>query len=252
MSSTIQSELLKLRTTRTALWLLLAGVLLGGLATALIGLGTAADELQTESGARSVLAQGGLAAGIAALILGIVTSAGEYRHGTIAPTLLACPNRRRLVLTQAFTHGIAGLALGVATIATSIIIGLSLLAARGVDPPISPSDVLTMAAGAAAFAALSAALGSALGALLANQVIAVVLALVVLFVVEPLLTLAIDNYQHYSLVGVRTAIIGGSAQMAGDPGGGLPPLWLAVMLWTAYTLVLILAALAVARRREIA
>jgi hypothetical protein len=46
-------------------------------------------------------------------------------------------------------------------------------------------------------------------------------------------------------------IIGGSAQMAGDPRGGLPPLWLATALWTGSTPTLITAATGVTRRREI-
>jgi hypothetical protein len=252
ISRTIRSEFLKLTTTRTTKWLVIASLLFSVMATAVIGLGTAAAELRTEAGVRSVLAQGGLAAGIMALILGIVASAGEYRHGTIAPTLLVTPKRGRIVLAQVVTHGLAGLTLGIAATATSTLVGLPLLHARGVDLLISGPEVVAIAMGGVAFAGMSAALGSALGSLLANQVLAVALALLVGFVLEPLLTLMIDDYQRYSLVGVRTAIIGGSAQMAGDPGGGLMPLWLAVVLWTAYTTVFIIAGTTVTRRREIA
>lgn len=251
ISRTTHSELLKLRTTRTTTWLFGAGVLLSALTTAVIGLATSTVELQTEAGVRSVLAQGGLAAGIVALILGIVASAGEYRHGTIGPTLLVTPRRERIVLAQALTHAVAGVALGILATATSMLVGLPLLAARGVDLPISGLDVVAIALGAVVFAGMSAALGSALGALLANQVLAVALALMVLFLLEPVLTLMIDGYQRYSLVGIRTTMIGGSAQMAGDPGGGLMPVWVAVVLWTAYTTALLFGGTIAVRRREI-
>jgi hypothetical protein len=73
------------------------------------------------------------------------------------------------------------------------------------------------------FAGLSGALGLGLGSLLANQVVAVTLALLVLFVLEPGLTELIDGYQRCSVVGVRTAIIGGSAQTGGRPRGRAAP-----------------------------
>ena len=248
---TIRSELLKLRTTRTAAWLLVASVLLSAAVTALIAAATSAAELEAAAGVRSVLSQGGLAAGILALILGIVASAGEYRHGTITPTLLVTPDRRRVALAQVIACGLAGLALGAAGAAATALVGLAWLEARGIDLGLSGAQTVAIFLGGIVFAGLSGALGSALGSLLANQVVAVALALLVLFVLEPVLTGLIDGYQRYSLVGMRTAIIGGSAQMAGDPEGGLPPFWLAVTLWTGCTAAPIVAVTAVARRRDI-
>ena len=250
-SRTIRSELLKLLTTRTAAWLLIASVLMGaGMAALFAGI-TSEAEFERHASVRSVLSQGGLAAGILALILGIVASAGEYRHGTIAPTLLVVPDRGRVVLAQMIACGLAGVALGAAATAVTALVGLPWLEARGVELELSSAQVAAILLGGVVFAGLSAALGSALGSLLANQVVAVGLALLVLFVLEPVLPGLIDGYQRYSLVGVRTAIIGGSAQMAGDPEGGLPPVWLSSVLWTGYTAALIVAATAVARRREI-
>jgi ABC-2 type transport system permease protein len=249
---TIRSELLKLLTTRTLAWVLIASVLTSAGIAAVVAVGTSEADFQPTDGVRSVLAQGGLAAGIMALLLGIVASGGEYRHGTIAPTLLVTPARGRVVLAQVIVCGLAGFALGAVAAATTALVGLPLLEARGIELRLSAAQLVAIFLGGIAFAGLSAALGSALGSLLANQVLAVGLALLVLFVLEPLLSGVIGGYQRYSLTGVRTAIIGGSPQMAGDPDGGLPAFWLAVMLWIGYTAALTIAAGTVARRREIA
>ena len=247
----LRSEVLKLRTVRTVTWLALASVALTALSTTAIGLGTVSTELQTEGGVRSTLAQGGFAAGLLALILGVVVSAGEYRHGTIAPTLLITPSRGRVVGTQVLAHGLAGLLLGVAATGTCLILGLPILAARRVDLPLSGSDLAAIVVGGVLFAGLSAALGSALGSLLGNQVVAVGLALMVMFVVEPVLTMMIDGYQNHSLVAVRTAIIGGSAQMSGDPAGQLMPVGQALTFWISLTLLITAGGLAATRHREI-
>jgi ABC-2 type transport system permease protein len=87
--------------------------------------------------------------------------------------------------------------------------------------------------------------------LIRNQVVAVASALLVLFVVEPVVTSLVDGYQRYSLTGLRVAISGGAAESAGAASGGLPPAWLAALLWTGYALVLAVAAAAVGRRRDI-
>jgi len=248
----LRSELLKLRTVRTVRLLAILSVLLTALTTTVIGLGTTTTELHGEGGIRSVLAQGGFASGIMALILGVVASAGEYRHGTITPTLLITPARGRVVSIQVLAHGLTGMLLGLAATASCLLIGLPVLVARGIDLPLSGLDLFAIGAGGILFAGLSAALGSGLGSLLGNQVAALALALIVMFVVEPVLTLMIDGYQSYSLVAVRTSIIGGSAQMSGDPAGQVMPVLQALLIWVSGTAALTVGGLAATRRREIA
>lgn len=251
MGRTLHSEVVKLLTTRTPRRLLVATVLVSVLMATAIGFGTSEADMRATDGVRSVLGSGGIAAGILALILGILASGGEYRYGTITPTWLTTPNRRRVVLAQTTAVTFAGLALGVASTAATMIVGLATLSIRGIDVGLSVGQLATIVGGGIVFAGLSAAFGSSLGSLFANPVVAVTLVLLVLFAVEPLLTGLIDGYQRWSLTGVRVALSGGSAQAAGDPTGGLPSVPRALTLWMSYTAALTVLAIAAVRRREI-
>lgn len=251
MTRLLTSELLKLRTTRTAPALLAAAVTLSALMAALIVLLSSTADISGEVGGRLVLSSGGIAAGILALLLGIVSTAGEHRHGTILPTLLVTPDRLRVMLAQVIANTVAGALIGTASVVATAAVGLPLLAARDIPLALSTGQLAGVLLGGICFAALSGTLGAALGALVRNQVVAVALALLVLFVVEPVITGLVDGYQRYSLTGLRTAMSGGAAESAGAATGGLPPFWLAVLLWTGYALVIVAAATATGRRRDI-
>jgi len=251
MSRLLGSELLKLRTTRTTTALAMTAAGLGALMAALIISLSAIGDLTGDVGGRLVLSSGGITAGVLALLLGVVATAGEFRHGTILPTLLVTPGRRRVVAAQATAAALAGALVGAASVAATFVVSLPLLAYRDVAVTLSKADLAGIAFGGTGFAALSAALGAALGVLVRSQVIAVSLALLVLFVAEPLITTLVDGYQRYSLIGIRVAITGGAAQSAGAPDGGLPPLWLAVLLWAGYAAALLVAATVAGARRDV-
>ena len=121
---------------------------------------------------------------IFALVLGILIVATEFRHGTITPSLLAVPDRTRLVLAKLVAALAAGALLGlVGAIACALIIVPQLVDARD----LVSGDVLELIAGNAVASALFAAIGVGLGALIRNQVGAIIGALGWIFLVEPLL-----------------------------------------------------------------
>ncbi len=102
MTALVQSELLKVRTTR-AWWGYLIVIVL------LTGIGVAGEIGSSESANRSTLSfQVGLidTIGVAvlfAIIVGITIVTTEFRHGTVTPTFLAEPRRERVL----FAKGIA-------------------------------------------------------------------------------------------------------------------------------------------------
>jgi ABC-2 type transport system permease protein len=251
MGRTLRSEAVKLLTTRTPRRLLVATVVVSIILATAIGFGSTEADMAATDGVRSVLGAGGIMAGIFALVLGILASGGEYRYGTITPTWLTTPNRTRVVVAQMTAHTLAGLALGVAATAATMIVGLATLTIRGIGVGLSVGQLAAIVVGGIVFAGLSAAFGSALGSLFANPVVAVIVVFLVLFALEPLLTGLIDGYQRWSLTGVRVALSGGSAQAAGDPTGGLPSVPRAATLWVSYTAALTVLAIAAVRRREI-
>jgi ABC-2 type transport system permease protein len=240
----VSSELLKLRTTRT--FYALAGTALGLVVLAVI-LPLALDsDFSTEQDVRSVLSSAGVA-GLIALILGVVFSAGEYRHGTIAWTLLVTPARLRVAAGQAIACAVAGAAVAASAAVFTAVVALPWLSAKDA-PSLSTGELLGIFLGGILYGALAGAFGAGLGALLRNQVVAVVLVLVLLFVIDPTLIALFDGYDRFSLSGLGTSITGGSEE---DIEADLLPVWASTLLWTGYTAVLVGAAALLTSRRDI-
>jgi ABC-2 type transport system permease protein len=235
----IGAELLKMRTTRTFWGMALAAA---GLVLLIVILSLALDEeLGSETDVHSLLSSAGLS-GLMTLVLGVVVGAGEYRHGTIAWTLLVTPRRLRAVASQVIACAVAGLTVGVVSFAISAAIAIPWVSAKGVPLP-PASDLLGVVAGVGAYAGLAAALGAGLGALLRNQVAAVVIVLVQIFVVDPTLAALIDGFSQFTLTGLGVALSGGD-----DSGDALVP-GVAALVFALYgTLFAALAALRTARR----
>ena len=245
MTRQVRAELLKLSTARSS-WVLV-GVTVG-LVLMITVLTLALDaELGTESDVRSVLSTAG-ASGLMLLILGIVFSAGEYRHGTIAWTLLVTPERLRVMAAQALACAVAGAAIGAGIAALTAALALPWLAANDAAT-LSTGQVLGLFAGGALYTALAAALGAGVGALLRNQAAGIVVVLLTLFVIDPVATALIDGYERYSLSGLGSALIGSTADEAGVDE--LPPFWLAALLWAGYTAVFVAGAALLTSRRDV-
>jgi ABC-2 type transport system permease protein len=241
----VSSELLKMRTTRTFYGVAGAALALVMLAVVLpLALN---DDFSNEDDARSVLSAAG-AAGVMMLILGVVASAGEYRHGTIAWTLLVTPVRLRVAAGQALSCAAWGAAVTLCASLLTAAVALPWLAARDA-PSLSGGEVLGIFLGGILYGALAGAFGAGLGALLRNQVAAVVLVLVFLFIVDPTLTALVDGYDKFSLSGLQTSITGGSEEDFG--GEELLPVGVATLVWVAYTAVLVGAAALLTSRRDI-
>jgi hypothetical protein len=207
----------------------------------IVVLSVALDTSPSVDNVRTILATAGLS-GLLTLVLGAVVGAGEYRHGTIAWTLLVTPSRLRAVAGQVLACGVAGFAIGVAVSALAAVIALPWLSARGASMP-AAGETLEIFFGSALYAGLAAALGAGLGALLRNQVAAIVIVLVQIFVVDPTLAALVDGAAQFTLTGLGVAISGGDADSDLLPGG------VAALVWALYaTLFAALAALRTARR----
>ncbi len=246
MRKEVRAELLKLRTART-FWGFAATIL--GLVIVITVLALALDKGSlddSEDNVRSLLSTAGGGA-LLVLVLGVVFGAGEFRHGTIAWTLLVTPDRFRVIAAKTLASAIAGLVVGVAIAAVTAVIALPWLSAKGVAMP-STGELIELFLGGILYTTLAGALGTAVGMLLRNQVAAIVLVLVVLFVIDPTLSVFIDGYEKYSLSGLNVAMSGGPAE---DVGGDVLPLWSAALVWGAYTGALAAAAAVLMSRRDI-
>ena len=226
MINLVLAELLKFRTTRT-FWGLAGSAL--GLVLLIVILTLAIDDsLSSEQDVRDLLSSAGIY-GLMTLILGVVAGAGEYRHGTIAWTLLVTPNRLRAVGGGVIACFLGGLAIGVVVASCVTAVALPWLSAKdAVLPP--TGDLLKILLGGVLYAALAAALGSAFGQLLRNQVAGVVIVLVLIFVVDPVIAGLLENVGQFTLTGLGIAMSGGDN---GDTN--VLPLGVAALVWALYT-----------------
>lgn len=209
MSHLISSELFKLRTTRTFL-----GVCLGILVpVALIcGLVSALDDFSPGDEPAEDLMGSATFVWMFALIIGVLGTTGEFRHGTITPTLLAAPNRPRLLAAKVVAHAVAGLILGALAFVLAAALTTGIMESRDVDPGLSGSEFLEFTGGGMLAAALHAAIGVGLGALIGNQVVAIIVPVIYLFVLEALIAEipGMDWLQSYGL----NATAAGMSQMS--------------------------------------
>ena len=119
MTALVRAELLKLRTVKLPLWLLLTTlllVLLGVLATVLTaGLeGAPLRRDDPELMARAVAnASGG---NVVVLILGILTLTQEFRFGTATPSFLVTPKRGRVLVAKLIAIALVGAVFAVVSV----------------------------------------------------------------------------------------------------------------------------------------
>lgn len=246
MSGAIRSELLKLRTTRTFLGIVIATL---GLVALIAGAQASLDSF--DAGATpgiDLLDVAGLAQPFA-LVLGILAVSTEFRHGTITPTLLATPDRLRLMLAKLSAHGAAGIVLGLVAYGLAALLMAVILPLRDISTGISAGDGIEQVVGGIVCIALLAAIGVGVGAVVRNQVGAVIGGLAWMFMIEPLLT-AIPTVggwvEDYGIGGAITAVsgseLGGGADISQVAGG---------LLLLGYAILLAVAGVILLRRRDI-
>jgi ABC-2 type transport system permease protein len=242
----LAAELFKLRTTRTS-W----GVTLGSLGLVVIISVIAAlagDFSSTDEAPGTDLMEISGLVQIFALVLGILVVATEFRHGTITPSLLAVPDRVRLVMAKLIGSLLAGALLGLVAAAACAAIVLPLLSARDIATGTDAGEVLKLIAGNTAAAALYAAIGVGLGALVRNQVGAIIGALGWIFLIQPLLTLIPgfeDVITRWFPSGAANALAGTAS--SSDALDQVP----AGLLLAVYAAIFVAAGLFVLRDRDI-
>jgi hypothetical protein len=206
----LRAELLKVRSTRTTVGLLLGMVALILLFVLLSGLLSSVYSLSGAENQRQLLSIGALS-GVFAALAGVLLVTSEYRYGTIRPTILFTPIRGRVLAAKLFAATLAGLTFGIVGEALGWAIGYPILSGRGIAFALNGGDVVQLVLGALAGAALWGAMGAGLGTILRNQVSAVITLLAWGFVVSPLLFGLVPsvgrfmpNYAQDSLIGLRT------------------------------------------------
>lgn len=211
MSALLRAELLKLRTTRTFVTLVIVTLALSLL---VVGLSTMLTEGFTEDSVRELFTFD--FSSLFILLLGVVGMAGEWRHRTITSSVLAAPDRVRLLAAKLISYAVAGTVLSLIVTAALMVLGTLILSSRG-ETTLGLADLADVLWRNLVVAALLGAFGVCIGGLLRNQIVAIVGLLIFAFVLEPtLLALEPEVGRFGPTVGAPNGIIGINPVSEGD------------------------------------
>jgi ABC-2 type transport system permease protein len=203
VTALLGAELLKLRTTRTFVALVGASLALSLLVVVLTA--TLQDNFSEQEVRELFFAD---FSSLFILLLGVIGMAGEWRHRTITGTVLAAPNRVRMLAAKVLSYALAGAVLSFVVTVTVMVVGSLILSARG-ETTIGVGELADVLWRNLLVAALLGALGVCVGGLLRNQVVAIVGLVVFSFALEPaVIGLAPEVGRLGPTVGAPNGILG--------------------------------------------
>lgn len=234
----IRGEAIKLRSTRTALGFLIAGV---ALTLLVVLVSTLAGDPSTVEDKRAAMSVGVLF--ILFVVYGVVGATGEYRHRTVAPAVLIAPDRLRLLLARTLAYTVTAMGFAALMLVVALAIGIPLMAGND-GPSLALSDYLGLVGGTLLAAGLGGAMGVGIGALVGNQVAGVIGVLVYIFVIDGLIGLAKHSLTPYTIGSAAPKLTGDRVNDAFAFPGALAVL-------AGWTLLFVAAGMWRERRREV-
>ncbi len=243
MKRLLSAELLKLRLTPTVWWISGFSLLL----PTVIMLVFKVSDVHTGKDVASLLGWAGIS-GYFTLLLGAVFATAEFTHKTIVPTLLATPQRMKVITAQLvalilWSVGIALVSIAIVTILTIVRTGLH---------DISLSLLLGSYLGSVAYIVLSALLGMGIGILTKNQVATVGAILVWFAGVDPALSALFPELGKYTIASIGISLSGGLPSEGGGPYQLLLGPVAAGLVYLAYAAIPLAIGLVRFRRSDIA
>jgi ABC-type transport system involved in multi-copper enzyme maturation permease subunit len=245
MKRQIVSELRKLVTTRSVYTMLAALLAVVAFGVVVIVAETAAGSLAFPLEHQPFLHVSMTIAPLFGLLLGLRSFTDEFRHGSIVPTLLADPNRVRVLGAKVVVVVVAAAALTLAAVALSLAIGVPMLGAKGVSVTWSLGPLAATVGRMLAASAVWGALGVGVGLAVKHQVAAIAGSLIWLLAAEGLLSGLIPDVARFFPGSAGFAFVGL------NPGSGLTPALGAVLL-LGYAAVAVVAGAGLMQRRDIA
>jgi ABC-type transport system involved in multi-copper enzyme maturation permease subunit len=254
------SEWTKLRTLRSTVYTLVAGVLATiafGIIPAIVNASrwnsmSLADKANFKPLEMSLIGVtfGQLAFGV----LGVIVISGEYSTGMIRSTFAAVPKRLPVLWAKAGVFGIVTLLLSVPSTLIAFFASQAILkghSVNGHDISLSFSDpgVARAVLGGALLLAVSGLFGLGLGAILRNTAAGISAFAAILFVVPPLMSVLPASWNN-AVSPYLPSNAGHAVMQIGNPAHTLAP-WTGIGLFALYTAIVIGAAAVLLRRRDV-
>jgi ABC-2 type transport system permease protein len=244
MRNQIASEFRKLATTRS-IYALLAGLIV------IVGLGVVATTTDAEPGSllapleHQVFLNVSLTiAPLFGLLLGLRSFTDEFRYGSIVPTLLANPVRRRVLGAKLVATAGGGVALSLAAVVISFAVGVPILVIKGIDVTWSTGALAVIVGRLVAATVMWTAIGVGLGLAVKHQVAAIAGALVWLLAAEGIFSGLVPDVAKYFPGAAGFAVVGI------NPAELLAPSLGAVLL-SGYALLAVATGALLMQRRDI-
>ena len=252
MIALARAELLKLRSTRTALGLFIV-VLVVTLVPLTLIMALVPREWLAEDGVNEFLVAASALVPLVLLVFGILGMTNEYRHGTITYSYLVTPRRWQVMVVKLVVYLLVGM---LTMLVAMLLVYLAILigsAVRGVDIDATGGSTLGDYARQLVVAGLVTTFGVALGALIRAQIITVAGALIwalfvenIIYVLKP----AVGNWLPFVVFNQVSA-----AQMPGDGAEALTSGALsrpeAFLVSIAYIAIVSVAAVFISLRRDV-
>lgn len=251
MTALVKAELLKLRTVRLPLWLLVITLALVALSVSATVLTAGLDGAPLALQDPQLLARGvgsASSGNLLVLVLGILMLTQEFRFGTATPSFLTTPKRERVVVAKLLAVAVTGALFALASALLALGLSWALIVVRGGAVRFD-ATVLEVLAGVLLVLLLYGPIGIGVGALVRNQIAAIVGALVWVFVVEQLLVVLLPEVGRWTPGGATAAVLqlGDLATTRGE----LLPVWGGALLLVAYAVVLSALGAGLTLRRDL-
>jgi ABC-type transport system involved in multi-copper enzyme maturation permease subunit len=234
----IRAELLKIRSTRTTVGIVVGMVALIVLFSLLSGLVSKPPSLSTTEDQRGLLSLGSLA-GVFSALAGIMLVTSEYRFGTIRPTFLFTPKRSRVIGAKLVAGLLAGIVFGLIGEGLGFAIGIAALRGRGINYALDANQTALLLFGTLVGVALWGALGVGLGTIVRNQVGAIIGILAWGFIVENLLFAFVPSVGRFAPAHAQDALTGLTTDhlLPAAAGGAILLAWTAALALVGIVLV---------------
>ena len=246
MRNQIASEFRKLLSTRSAYWLLAGLMVVVGIgAASVVGADAMTTDLSAPLERQPFLLFPLTVTTIFTMILGIRSFTDEFRHGTIVPTLLANPDRRRVLAAKLVAVTAASVVYAAAAMVIALGVGAIALSVKGVGVTWSTVALADVAGHLALSSVLWAAFGVGVGLAVRHQTAAIAGMFVMAMVGESAVAALLPGVAPYLPGAAGSAIVGVNAVGLLAPG-------IAVAVLAGWAALATLAGERLMQRRDIA
>jgi ABC-2 type transport system permease protein len=248
----VHAEALKLRSTRTTPWLLLATLGLVPLTVAVTvpkaGDNNAPLSLDDPGLLASVVGNSFGVPQVLVVLLAGLAFTQEFRYGTVTSTYLGEPRRTRILVAKWLSLAAACVAVTIATLALSVTLSIALIRSRDGDVTVA-AQFWQMVAALFAVMAAYGIIGVAIGALIRNQIVAVVAVLVWMLAVEQIVIPAFPAVGRWMPGGATYALLQLGPSISLD--GKLLSASMGGLVLVVYTAAAVALALLLTPRRDV-